>query len=367
MNDPKYTSNPIRRRVDISNIEKQKIDDNYSSKAKQFGSVGFVRKLLILGFCFALYMLTHIKTTHPPIENKHSSTSIPLPSSNFKDVTSAQTVPYPRKMSETENDIYFIHIPKTGGTSVDSLMNEIVVIGDRKKKNKRKKKYRGGEHYDWSWVLERGNPDINADVISFLRDPVARASSHFHFSKNLPWAKKGSHSFVHQSFEEYLENPSFMDPLIDGLGGVEFLAGTASPSSTWIKSNTRNEKERSYLRRNMTANALQAAHNLDRTVYFGLLEDIPRSMKLLQISLDLDQPPKFPKKNNNKQNKKKQKEEISPEVISKIEPYMPGDIWLYKYAKLLFEARYNYATGKSKDYIHPELPPIPPEGLRAEK
>jgi hypothetical protein len=51
---------------------------------------------------------------------------------------------------------------------------------------------------------------------------------------------------------------------------------------------------------------------------------------------------------------------LSNEVVARLEGYLPQDIWLYKYAKRLFEARWNFFTSKDgADYIHPDLPPLP--------
>eukprot|EP00594_Rhizosolenia_setigera_P000193 CAMPEP_0178945296 /NCGR_PEP_ID=MMETSP0789-20121207/3655_1 /TAXON_ID=3005 /ORGANISM="Rhizosolenia setigera, Strain CCMP 1694" /LENGTH=149 /DNA_ID=CAMNT_0020625169 /DNA_START=966 /DNA_END=1415 /DNA_ORIENTATION=- len=144
-------------------------------------------------------------------------------------------------------------------------------------------------------------------------------------------------------------------PIKDGLGGVSYLAGTCLKNG-WIKTDGIDSDFKKYLQSNMTANALEAAKNLDRTVYFGLLEDIDRSMKMLQLTLGLNHVPKLGSQNTNK---KKSHNEATNETISKIRSHIPGDLWLYEYAKLLFEARWNYMTGLTEVYEHPELPPFP--------
>jgi len=46
---------------------------------------------------------------------------------------------------------------------------------------------------------------------------------------------------------------------------------------------------------------------------------------------------------------------VDPFYADKIvEKYLEGDIWLYNYSKLLFEARWNEYKGQA--YIHPKLP-----------
>lgn len=259
----------------------------------------------------------------------------------------------PRMMSATQNPIYFIHIGKTGGTSVDILMMKQMMeylqqIG---------KRYVGGKHFDWSFVEEKADPDVNADIMTFLRDPVTRVVSQFHFSKKLSWAKRSKQEFMHQSFEEYVENPKNKMFLDDGMSGSSFLAGSVSANG-WVKVGEE-RKDFEHFKKNMTATVLEAARNLDRTVYFGLLEDVPRSMEMLKITLNLDEIPKFPKSNNNVDNRNKKRESLSPDTISKIQPYIPGDIWLYEYAKLLFEARWDYVMKRTPVYVHPKLPPLP--------
>lgn len=49
----------------------------------------------------------------------------------------------------------------------------------------------------------------------------------------------------------------------------------------------------------------------------------------------------------------------SQETKDKIEKYLPKDLWLYEYAKRLFDARWDCFTGVSCTYIPPELPPLP--------
>eukprot|EP00980_Cylindrotheca_fusiformis_P012765 scaffold3120_cov73-Cylindrotheca_fusiformis.AAC.1 len=42
-----------------------------------------------------------------------------------------------------------------------------------------------------------------------------------------------------------------------------------------------------------------------------------------------------------------------------IAKYVPADLWLYEYAKRLFEARYDHFINGINEYVHPELPPLP--------
>ena len=194
------------------------------------------------------------------------------------------------------------------------------------------------------------------DVITFLRDPVSRSISQFYFGKTLKWARNQNATFLNQTLEEYVhdENKTWKQPLNDGEGGVDFLAGIFH-SGGWVKTDGIESDSKEYLRQNKTAACLLAARRLEQTVWFGLLEDVERSMKLLQISLGLDFAPKLPERNI-----AKEKHPIpSQEIKLEIEQQLPKDMWLYEFAKRLFDARWNYFIGVDEEYFSPELPPLP--------
>lgn len=281
-----------------------------------------------------------------------------LPSSSSRSSSlspSARVRSPPRKMSATQNPVFFVHVGKAGGTSVDGLLGPLL--------RKAGRRYQGHKHYDWSWIERRGNPDADADAITFLRHPVARCASQFHFGKTLRWAKRRRAAFLNQTLEEYVRAPgSWRQPIQDGMAGLTFLAGSLPPSKGWIATDGEDTAWKRYLRTNATATALQAAKNLDRTVWFGLLEEVPRSMQMLQRSLDLRTAPTFPANNVNKRREDRGARPLSAETVSRIEAFMPGDLWLYEYARRVFEARWSYfvAGGAGETvYEHPALPPYP--------
>jgi hypothetical protein len=286
-------------------------------------------------------------------------------------VTETTTHFPPRKMTSTSNPIYFVHIGKAGGTSIDTLMYNL--------KNRSKlhnKQLIGKAHYDWSHIELKEQRRLNermklnnnateevldvpstADVMTILRNPVSRSVSQFYFSKDLEWATKSNSSFVHQTIDEYIDdtNKTWFQPLSDGEGGVDFLAGIfSSDRKCWVKSDWIETDLKVYLRRNKTAACLRAAQRLEQTVWFGIVEDLQRSMRLLQYTLDLERTPVLPKRNRAK------KEHLPPssETVAKLERYLQKDMWLYEYSKRLFEARWKYFMGDGV-YVHPELPPLP--------
>jgi hypothetical protein len=313
----------------------------------------------------------------------------------------------PRKMSDSPSTypVYFIHIGKAGGTSVDDLMTRIFKCSNRS--------YVGRVHYDWSYIRHRerlrrrtitiGNMDddeyrehfrgdngyhfddddddvtSSADVVTFLRYPVSRALSQFEYSKTQPWAIGTNASFLTQTLDEYLddEHKTWMQPISDGESGTDWLAGifpSEDDGGGWILTDGKETRTKARLRSNRTASALLAARRLEKTAWFGLLEDVTRSMELLSATLGLQYVPIFPMQNSRigrnvrggggggkGGGKEEGQPPLSVETTRKIESYVPGDLWLYEYATRLFDARYEYfVLGEGRcPYIPPEMPPLP--------
>ncbi|KAL3784692.1 hypothetical protein ACHAW5_002870 [Stephanodiscus triporus] len=306
----------------------------------------------------------------------------------------------PRRMCDTSNPVYFLHVGKSGGTSVDDLLTRIFKCANRT--------YVGGMHYDWSYVRRRetirrrgrdhrGYPppeddrdrrgpggrgyeatiassataSSDADVITFLRHPASRATSQFRFSKSLRWAIESNATFLRQTFDEYLddeENRTWTQPIADGESGTDFLAGIFPPGG-WVGTDGMETFAKSRLRANRTGAILLAAERLEATTWYGLMEDVGRSMELLDASLDLGYVPVLPMTNIGSPSSRRAgrgggghpppspvlPSEATTERIAK---YVPKDMWLYEYARRLFEARYDHFV-MGCAYVPPELPPLP--------
>ena len=269
--------------------------------------------------------------------------------------------PPPRRIVDTNNPVYFLHVGKAGGSSIDYLVGDILKC--------QHKRYIGDLHYDWSYIqkhmytnkaaIHSIDDDIStkADVITFLRHPVSRSVSQFYFSKTLPWANRTNSTILYQTFDEYLDQPNgWMQPIADGESGSSFLAGIfPTDKDLWVASDGRETELKAHLRENKTAACLFAAERLENTTWFGLLEDLERSMTLLQLTLDLEFTPILPKSNPGKL--------AHPlptnDTIQKIQKYVPKDLWFYEFAKRLFEARWRYFKDIDCEYVPPELPPLP--------
>jgi hypothetical protein len=138
---------------------------------------------------------------------------------------------------------------------------------------------------------------------------------------------------------------------VDGQASVMWLTGTHTDRSVGIPADQVEERER--IASDYAAMCHLAADRLEQTLWFGILEDLDRSMELLQYALKLDFRPKLPKSNRGP------KQPPATEWEKKaLESLMPQDMWLYEYAKRLFEARWMaYKTGNPVTL--PERPPLP--------
>lgn len=209
-------------------------------------------------------------------------------------------------------------------------------------------KYIGGTHFDWSGVEKLKNPE----VVVLLRDPVSRAVSHFYFSRLLRWTK--ALAIRNQTLSEYLHDCQSMldtrDIWQDGQASIMWLTGTHIAS--WVRVPVAEVPHRERMFLDTRSICLLAACRLEETLWFGFMDDLDRSLELLTYQLDHYRPIRFIHGNRNTYNKT-----ITDSDKDILKSLMPLDMWLYSYAKLLFEARWNkFKTGV---YIKPGLPPIP--------
>jgi hypothetical protein len=240
-----------------------------------------------------------------------------------------------------------LHISKAGGTSLDTIGPSLASDSDRL--------FIGRIHFDWSYIDKL--PSDRTDVITILRDPVSRAVSHFYFSHHLSWT--ADRKIRTMKLGEYLQDKQELmqtrDLWYDGQTAISWLTGTHL--SRWVSVSPytfyRDVEGRERLASNGTAMCLLAADRLDETLWFGIIEDLPRSMELLQHALGLSSVPEFPK-SNWASDKYPEPTEWERQALASL---MPQDLWLYEYGKRLFEARYQ--AMKTGTFIQPERPPIP--------
>ena len=275
-----------------------------------------------------------------------------------------------------KKNLVFLHIGKSGGTSFD--------ITGKKLANDVQMTYIGKKHFDWSFILNTvaggttmtpssSNSIANANqaqhklrendqcqVITILREPVDRAISHYHFTKKQKWGG----AIKAETLSQFLFNTSKQhlldtrDIWQDGQAAVSWLTGTHIAS--WAQITKDEVPQRELIASNYTKMCLLAAERLEQTRWFGLLDDIDRSLELLQWEFSLEQKPEMKKQNQNKARlSHPTNDDVTQHEKDALASLMPQDIWLYGYAKLLFAARWNeYQTGI---YIQPDKPPLPTE------
>ena len=99
-----------------------------------------------------------------------------------------------------------------------------------------------------------------------------------------------------------------------------------------------------------------AADRLDSTLWFGILEDLERSLELLKFQIDPIPVKDMDKIEFPQSNSKATKPKISIEDRKKLASLMPKDRWIYAYALALFEARWNaYKAGQSYYQVNPKF------------
>ena len=79
----------------------------------------------------------------------------------------------------------FIHIGKTGGTSFDAGMRKWLNINLLNTKL-----FIGKRHFDWSYYQNLKDESLQEiHALTWLRNPIDRAISHFNFMKQLSWER----------------------------------------------------------------------------------------------------------------------------------------------------------------------------------
>lgn len=267
----------------------------------------------------------------------------------MKNTRSKTPIPKPKPCLLKELLVH-LHIGKSGGTSLDPLLFNI--------SKERKSCFLGFHHFDWTLINQMTYYE-KVDVLTLLRNPTSRSISHFHYAKKLPWTEEFP-VFRNESLDEYLHDPKTMlqtrDVWQDGMASVAWLTGTHT--ANWIVGDLEEEQllRREWLAQNHTRMLTLAADRLEKTLWFGLLEDTPRSMELLRHSFNLSDTPPLQKANNANETHEPPSDWTKRALAS----LTPQDHWLYEYAQQLFEARWNaYTTGTFIQPLRPPFPKIP--------
>ena len=183
--------------------------------------------------------------------------------------------------------LFFLHIPRTGGTTIDSILfnniecDKILKIYKKeeyeKYKDISKKLLVNIKYITGHLLLSSYNPlkiyDIDVSVFTFLRDPIKRLISEYYFYKT--WKNNHLYSVLNKnniSFSQYLMS---QDPLFK-YRGKNFMTRCISGVSFQLDSFPR-------------AALSSAKRQLDKNfLFFGLLEYFDESVCLMKNILNLN-------------------------------------------------------------------------------
>lgn len=244
------------------------------------------------------------------------------------------------KCTPTSRCLVHLHIGKNGGTSIDTIGNK---LSDR---------FIGGKHFDWSFIQGTIGME-NADVILMLREPVSRSLSHFYFTKQV----YGSPKMRSSTLSQFLSDPAFLleerGIWQDGQAAVSWITGTHIANWCAVPSSQVPLREELSMPSPELLNL--AADRLEQTIWFGILEDVSRSMELLQHALGLKTRPELPQRN-----KARKATPVPTEAqVNELRYLTPMDRWLYSYGLELFEARWEAYQNNSTTVNLPQRPPYP--------
>ena len=183
----------------------------------------------------------------------------------------------------TKRVLLHLHIGKNGGTSLDGLGRKLAQLTSRQ--------FVGYRHFDWSFLEDSSFLDASqhqVDVITMLRHPVERATSHF-LSAQI-WMPQLRHDKKNLTLGDYLRDTNLLLSTrtiwVDGQAGVLWLTGTHTEDWVVPHLNASELSRRQELYTNHTAElCLLAADRLDQTLWFGILEHVNKSMVVLQHAL----------------------------------------------------------------------------------
>jgi len=265
-----------------------------------------------------------------------------------------------------------VHIGKAGGTSWNQMLSGVA--------RSRHARFTGGKHFDLSSAKTQC---LNCDLAIHFRSPVSLAISHHAFFQGLAWSSNiiGARQ---KNIAEYLDDYELMLKTTqlwrDGNAMMGWLLGTSYYSSsrerfTAIASLKHKDKMSTTdiaIAENYTRSCLidddarhLAAKRLRGIFYFGFLDyKLNESMQLLQEQAGLSELPKLSHANKGSNKSKKLAPMSASDMINvkaKLADLKPNDIWIYNYAKSLFDARIQGLA--PCDY--PPTPPMPKVLCRA--
>lgn len=231
------------------------------------------------------------------------------------------------------NHLFFLHIPKTAGTTLNAVLDDnfepssvFDVYTDDQREQLRRTTYAELAKYnlvrghvfvaDFADILDGPIP---FNVFTFLRDPVERVVSEYHFLRT--WPKSHIHSFLNDndiSLSEYVtsDRPELRmrgrNAMVNSLSGVGHPSIEAGMEAAWH-------------------------HLKNRFLFFGILERFDESVLMLNRYLGLERC--FYERQNVRN--RQARYPVTPEETAIIQEHNKADIELYDRAWAEFDRRVN--------------------------
>lgn len=270
----------------------------------------------------------------------------------------ASTLQHPMRPDE---QLVFIHIPKTAGTTFGTVLNShflpheifpILHMSDDLVNVSPQEftKYRFVRgHYFYS-VLSQvlAGP---AAYITMLRDPIERSLSHYGFLQDHDPEPRHSYG-PGMDIEEFVFNPHTSLNIIDlqtRLLGAKYEIATMADL---IDAQRIHHMEAVA---GKSASSPEAIEVLDQMAFFGLAERFDDSLALLAYTLGW--PPIAQVQKENVGHKRLRRDQVPPRVLQRIIELNQEDIKLYTYAERLFAARYNQMLAELLDTARHQTEP----------
>jgi hypothetical protein len=263
-------------------------------------------------------------------------------------------------MARLQTALYFLHIPKTAGTTFRTLLES------RFRPEEVCPVYGRPDLVDLApgaldgYRLYRGHlgfllPALVAQpltVLTLLREPVSLVVSMYHFVRRLPHhpvypiierERLSLDEFLrHPDCVHYVTNPqTFHLALLDQTWDQRAVELTRAGPEKWIQ--TRREAVEGLQGEAARAAVARARERLDAMAFVGVCERMNESVRLLCHTLDWEPFAEVPRLNVSAD--RPAPEQLSPSTRRLIEQSTPLDAELYDHARRLFEARLKRSRG----------------------